>query len=418
MKVLIITYYWIPAGGSGVQRWLKFAKYLPSFGITPIIYTPKNAKYPTIDKNLLEETKNIEVITQPIFNPQDIFSNKKQSSGVANISKGGFLSWVRGNFFIPDAKIFWVKPSVKYLSKYILENNIEIVISSGPPHSMHLIANKLKLKNHIKWIADFRDPWTTLYYAEDFNLSRFAKRKNEKLEQKVLQNADVVLTVSNTLQKEFAKKSSSVNVITNGFDDEPMSDKKISLDKSFSISHIGLLPKQSNPLVLWQVLKELSNENETFKRDLKIVLTGNVSEETIISINQIGLEKSLTLNGYVPHNRAVALQKQSQVLLLLLPNTKNSKGILTGKLFEYLKAERPILAIGNTDGDLATILKETNAGTIVDFLDKSKLKSVILELYAKFKNGNLRVDSKNTTQFHRKNLTKQLSEIIKNLIHN
>lgn len=417
MKVLIITYYWPPAGGSGVQRWLKFVKYLPEFGITPVVYVPKNACYPTIDEKLLEEVADVEVLMHPIFNPQDILPKKKQKTGVANISKGGFLSWVRGNFFIPDAKVFWVKPSVKYLSKYIVKNKIDVIISSGPPHSMHLIAQKLKKTINIKWIADFRDPWTTLYYTEDFNLSKFAKRKNEKLEQKVLGNADIVLTVSKHLKKDFLKKSKNVEVITNGFDDEVLVEN-IQLNAKFSISHIGLLPRQSNPVLLWEVLKELLEENNNFKHDLEIALTGNVSNEVIKTIQKNGLTNNLKLQDYVPHNEAIRLQKQSQVLLLLIPNTKNSKGILTGKLFEYLTAKRPILAIGNEQGNLAEILTETNAGTIVGFNNKTKLKSVILDLYAKFKKDELVVNSKNISQFHRKNLTAQLSVLIKRITTN
>lgn len=415
MKVLIITYYWPPAGGSGVQRWLKFTKYLSSFGITPIVYVPENAAYPTIDKKLLEEVANVEVLSAPIFNPQDLLPKKKQQSGVANVSKGGVLSWIRGNFFIPDAKVFWVKPSVKLVSKYVVENKVDVVISSGPPHSMHLIAEKVKAKTNVKWIADFRDPWTTLYYAEDFQLSNFAKRKNEQLERKVLQNADVVLTVSNTLQQEFSLTAKKVEVITNGFDDE-VEVLNIALDKKFSISHIGLLPRQSNPMVLWQVLREISEENKSFKNDLEISLTGNVSEETIQAIKENKLENNLLLNGYVSHKKAIRLQKQSQVLLLLIPNTKNSKGILTGKLFEYLTSKRPILAIGDEDGDLATILKETNAGTLVGFKNKARLKAEVLKLYKDFKDGSLTVKPRSIEQYHRKNLTEQLSKIIKNLI--
>ncbi|TYP96496.1 glycosyl transferase family 4 [Tenacibaculum adriaticum] len=417
MKVLIITYYWPPAGGSGVQRWLKFVKYLPQFGITPVVYVPKNADYPTIDEKLLEEIPDVKVLKQPVFNPQDIFPNKKnKKTGVANISKGGFLSWIRGNFFIPDPKIFWVKPSVKYLKKYISENEIDLIISSGPPHSMHLIAEKLKVKTNIKWIADFRDPWTTLYYAEDFNLSNFAKQKNEKLEQKILQNADIVLTVSNTLKEEFLEKTDNVEVITNGFDDEVFVEDNSTLDKKFSISHIGLLPKQSNPKILWEVLSEIAEENIEFKNDLEISLTGNVCDEAIISIKKNRLEDNLKLNGYVSHNESIELQKMSQILLLLIPNTKNSKGILTGKLFEYLTAKRPILAIGPEDGDLATILAETNSGTITSFENKMKLKEQILKLYDDFSSRVLSIQSNNIEQFHRKNLTEKLAKIIKNLI--
>ncbi len=414
MKVLIITYYWCPSGGSGVQRWLKFAKYLPDFGITPIIYAPKNANYPTIDEKLAEEVKNVKVIRQPIFNPQDLLPRKKQKSGVANINKGGFLSWIRGNFFIPDAKIFWVKPSVKFLEKYIKENNIDVVISSGPPHSMHLIAEKLKQKMGVKWIADFRDPWTTLYYAEDFNLSNYAKRKNQKLEEKVLQNADVVLTVSKTIAQELKIKANKVEIISNGYDDEVLNTSN-QLDEKFSISHIGLLPRQSNPKLLWEVLQEISTENKQFKNNLEISLTGNVSEETITKITKNGLENNLKLNGYVSHKKAIELQKQAQVLLLLIPKTKNSKGILTGKIFEYISSNRPILAIGDEKGDLAEILSNTKTGILVDFEDKTKLKSVILEFYNGYLQGKLKVNPENIEQYHRKKLTEKLSKIINKL---
>jgi hypothetical protein len=184
LKVLIITYYCPPAGGSGVQRWLKFVKYFQEFGIEPIIYTVDNANYPKLDKTLLKEVpKNVTILKQPIWEPTNLlfWKNKKtQTTSVSNLSKGGFLSFIRGNFFIPDPKIFWVKKSVYFLQKYIIENKIETIISTGPPHSMHLIAQKLRLKNSLKWIADFRDPWTSLYYNEDFKLSIFAKNKNKK----------------------------------------------------------------------------------------------------------------------------------------------------------------------------------------------------------------------------------------------
>ncbi|MBS9774008.1 MAG: glycosyltransferase family 4 protein [Tenacibaculum sp.] len=414
MKVLIITYYWCPAGGSGVQRWLKFAKYLTDFGITPIIYAPENANYPTIDEKLAEEVPNVEVIKQPIFNPQDLLPKKKQKSGVANINKGGFLSWIRGNFFIPDAKIFWVKPSVKFLEKYIKNHNIDVIISSGPPHSMHLIAEKLKQKTKVKWIADFRDPWTTLYYAKDFNLSNYAKRKNQKLEENVLQNADVVLTVSKTIKEELKQKANRVEIISNGYDNEVLNISN-QLDNKFSISHIGLLPRQSNPKILWEVLQEISTENKQFKKDLEISLTGNVSEETISEISKNKLENNLKLNGYVSHKKAIELQKQAQILLLLIPKTKNSKGILTGKVFEYITSNRPILAIGDEKGDLAEILSETKTGILIDFEDKTKLKSVILDFYNEYLQGKLKVTPQNIEQYHRKKLTEKLSKIINKL---
>ena len=417
MKVLIITYYWPPAGGSGVQRWLKFVKYLQDFGIEPVVYTVNNANYPINDKSLINEVpNNIEVLKQAIWEPTDLLFWKKkneQKKDISNTSKGGFLSYVRGNFFIPDPKIFWINKSVKYLQKYLNLNNIDVIISTGPPHSMHLIAQKLHQKNNIKWIADFRDPWTSLYYNDDFKQGSFAKKRNKKLEISVLKNADCILTVSDTLKKEFSKVSKNVEVITNGFDDEVLITEQKALDKKFTISYIGLLPKQSNPKVLFKVLKKLKEGNTSFSKDLKINLIGDISDEVKQEVAVNNLSNNVNFVGYVPHEKAIEYQKKAQVLLLLIPKVKQSKGILTGKLFEYLKAKRPILAIGPEDGDLSKILKHTNAGIVVDYDNEEKMLFEIQNLYQQFKKGILEVDSKNIAQFHRRALTKKLALIIK-----
>ena len=419
MKVLIITYYWPPAGGSGVQRWLKFVKYLQEFGIEPVVYTVENANYLKQDISLLNEVpKGIKILKQPIWEPTDFLfwkKNKHKNKGISNVSKGGFLSFIRGNFFIPDPKIFWVKPSVNYLQKYLDNHAIDVIISTGPPHSMHLIAEKLHQKNTIKWLADFRDPWSNLYYNKDFNQLAFAKNKNKRLEERILRNSDCILTVSNSLKEELAKTAKKVEVITNGFDDEFLASKNVILDTKFSISYIGLLPKQSNPNLLFKVLKGLCKESETFKKDLQLNFIGDISEEVKVEILANKLNENTDFVGYVSHQEAIAYQNKSQVLLLLIPNVKNNKGILTGKLFEYLKAKRPILAIGPEKGDLATILQETNSGVIVNFDAEEKLKLEIVALYQKYKEDKLTVNFSNIEKYHRKELTKKLASILKSL---
>jgi glycosyltransferase involved in cell wall biosynthesis len=419
LKVLIITYYWPPAGGSGVQRWLKFVKYLQEFGIEPVVYTVENANYLKQDASLLNEVpKGIEILKQPIWEPTALLfwkKSKQETKGISNASKGGLLSFIRGNFFIPDPKVFWVKPSVNFLQKYIDANDIDVIISTGPPHSVHLIAERLHQKNDIKWLADFRDPWSDLYYNKDFKQLAFAKNKNRKLEESVLKNADCILTVSNNLKQEFLKKAKRVAVITNGFDDEFSSDKNAILDTKFSISYIGLLPKQSNPKLLFGVLKALCEENLNFKKDLQLNFIGDISEEVKVAIEENKLSQNTNFVGYVSHRKAIEYQKTSQVLLLLIPNVKNNKGILTGKLFEYLKAKRPILAMGPEDGDLAKILKETNAGVLVNFDAEEKLKLQLLEMYEKFKEKKLIVNAVHIEKYHRKELTKKLAFILKSL---
>jgi glycosyltransferase involved in cell wall biosynthesis len=301
------------------------------------------------------------------------------------------------------------------LQTYLNSNKIDTIISTGPPHSMNLIAQKLHKKNNIKCIADLRDPWSDLYYNKDFNQLSFAKNKNKKLEEAVLKNADCVLTVSNSLKEEFAKTASRVEVITNGFDDEVLENENVILDKKFTISYIGLLPKQSNPKILFKVLKALCIENTSFKNDLQLNFIGDISDEVQTEISTNKLEENTNFVGYVSHKKAIKYQKKAQVLLLLIPDVKNNKGILTGKLFEYLTTKRPILAIGPEKGDLSTILEETNAGIVVRFNNEGKLSSEILKLYHQYKNGNLKVSSKNIKKYHRKELTKELACIIKSL---
>tara|TARA_B110000971_G_scaffold87418_1_gene89803 strand:- start:778 stop:2043 length:1266 start_codon:yes stop_codon:yes gene_type:complete len=419
LKVLIITYYWPPAGGSGVQRWLKFVKYLQNFGIVPVVYTVDNGNYLKEDESLLKEVpQNIEILKQPILDPTNLLfwrKNKQQQKGVSNVSKGGLLSFIRGNFFIPDPKVTWVQPSVNYLQKYLDKNEVDVIISSGPPHSMHLIAQKLHRKNEVKWLADFRDPWTDLYYNKDFKQGLFAKNKSKKLEEAVLKNADCILTVSAGLQKEFLKIAKRVEVITNGFDTEILESEKVVLDINFSISYIGLLPKQSNPIILFKVLKELCDESLEFRRALQINFVGDISEDVKAAIKASDLEMNTSFLGYVSHQKAIAYQKCSQVLLLLIPDVVNNKGILTGKLFEYLAAKRPILAIGPTDGDLATFLKETNTGAIFAFEGQEKLKLEIKRLYIAFTEHTLFVTPKNIQKYHRKELTKDLASVLKSL---
>lgn len=419
MKVLIITYYWPPAGGSGVQRWLKFVKYLQDFGIEPIVFTIDNPNYAKEDVSLMNEIpKNISVLKNPIFEPTDLFFWKQKGfkkEDVSNSVNNGLMSFIRGNFFIPDPKIFWVNSSVKFLQNYLNNHPIDLIISTGPPHSMHLIAMQLKKKNNIKWIADFRDPWTDLYYNNAFNQLSFAKNMNKKLEKKVLENADCILTVSNSLKKDFEKIAKRVEVITNGFDEEVNQNHDAILDSKFTISYIGLLPKQSNPITLFKVLRTICENDAAFKNDVKLIFVGDISEDVKSAVNENKLTDISEFNGYVSHSEAIEYQKKSQVLLLLIPKVKNSAGILTGKLFEYLTSKRPILALGPENGDLSEILQFTNAGVVIEHENEVRLSTEILRLYQQFKNGNLTVNSKNIEQFHRKNLTEKLSVIIKSL---
>jgi hypothetical protein len=422
-KLLIITYYWPPAGGPGVQRWLKFVKYLPEFDVQPIVYVPENPTYPIVDTHLeTEVSDNAIILKSPIFEPYQLASflsknkTKKISSGIIPNQKkqsllDKFLLWIRGNLFIPDARVFWVKPSVKYLEKYIRENEIDTIVTSGPPHSLHLIGLELKQKLNLKWLADFRDPWTTIGYHKSLRLSSFAAKRHKQLEHQVLNSADTIIVTSKTTKTEFqAITSKPIAVITNGFDVEKV-EKQI-LDVKFSLAHIGSFLSERNPLILWESLVELLQEIPEFKSHLEIKLMGAVSQEVLETISKFGLNSYLNNLGYVSHAVAVAHQRKSQVLLLIEINSEDTKSIIPGKLFEYMVSERPIVAIGPKDSDFAEIITNTNTGVFFDYSEKSRLKQTIFDYYHQFLEGKLQSSGVGLQHYSRKNLTKQLVELI------
>lgn len=422
-KLLIITYYWPPAGGPGVQRWLKFVKYLPDFNIQPIVYIPENPTYPIIDEGLQSEVSDKAIILRnKIFEPYGLASffgknkTKKISSGIIpNQKKQSFLEktllWVRGNLFIPDARFLWVKPSVKYLKKYIEENNIDTIVTSGPPHSLHLIGLQLKKDLNVNWFADFRDPWTTIGYHKALKLSSSAEKKHKALEAKVLTSADTIIVTSKTTKTEFqAITSKPIEVITNGYDIEKI--EKQPLDEKFTLAHIGSFLSERNPKILWEALQELVAENADFKNDFRLKLIGATSQEVLDTIASFQLNDHVHNLGYVPHQEAVEHQRKSQVLLLIEINSSATKSIIPGKFFEYMVSERPIIAIGPKDSDFAEIITTTNTGVFFTYDEKEKLKALLLKFYQEYKNQYLKVHAVGLQQYSRKNLTEQLANLV------
>ena len=439
-RVLIITYYWPPSGGSGVQRWLKMSKYLPENGWQPVIYTAENAEYPVEDTSLAQDVApEAEVIRRPIVEPYGFYKKflgtkkgEKVKAGFINegAKKSGWKEnlsiWLRGNLFIPDARCWWIKPSVRYLSKYLKEHPVDAMVSTGPPHSMHLIARALHKKFNIPWVADFRDPWTDIDFYKDLKLTRCADRKHHRLEHQVLTEATKVVTVGWDCAKGLESHGAKdVAVITNGYDDlgnlgvetDANPSQRQQETPTFTMSHIGIIGPNRNPETLWQAISDLVETRQGTSLSLQIRLIGQIDNSVISSIKRHNIEKYVEIIPYIPHNQVVVEQQKSDVLLLFVNNTPNAKGILTGKLFEYMASGRPILCIGPEDGDSARILNETQTGITIDFNDKEKMKSVILDLLAKH-NANQLVtnDIQAVEKYSRRNLTKDFVKILNEIV--
>lgn len=424
--VLIITYYWPPSGGAGVQRWLKTVKYLREFGWEPVVYTPENPEAPAIDNSLLKDIpQGVKVLKQPIWEPYSFYKkflglkkDEKINAGFLTEKKKPGLAekisvWIRGNFFIPDARKYWIDPSVEYLSKYLRSHPVDAIVSTGPPHSMHLIALGLKQKVGIPWLADFRDPWTNIDFYDKLMLTKYADRRHHELEKEVLQKADVITTIGKQMADEFLQLGAEkVEVVTNGYDEDDFNLENVKLDKEFSISHIGSINKDRNNELFWGVVKELCDETPDFREKLKIKLVGKCDHLVLESIEKNGLKSYAEIIEYLPHDEVLKSAICSQVLLLLVNNTPNAKGILTGKFFEYLGASRPIFCIGPEDGEVSKILNETDAGKTAGFQDRGKMKEILSEYFEMYQQNNIMTSKVGAERFSRRNLTEKIARTL------
>lgn len=420
-RLLIISYYWPPTGGSGVQRWVKFSKYLPEHGWQPVIYTPENPERLAYDESLLADIPECaEVIRRRIVEPYGLYRklfgrsggevNPLNSSGKSLKSKLSRV--VRGNLFIPDPRVSWVRGSVRFLKKYLREHPVDAVVTTGPPQSMHLIGRGLKRSLGLPWIADFRDPWTRMFYYKHLCLSKFADRKHHRLEQGVLDEADLVLAVSPPVRDDFqAQTRTPVHLITNGYDEDdfPVREPGSRKDGKFRIVHTGLFAADGNPLKLWDALARRCREDEDFAQRLEIRLAGKTDAPVLEAIRERGLGAQLVDLGYLPHSRVVQEQQEADLLILPLRHEPEYAKVLPGKIFEYIASGRPVLGIGQEDGAAAAILRDSGAGRMYDWDREDKfLEFMDMDHEA----------AEGAARYSRKALTRQLVEELESLVRN
>ncbi len=435
-RVLIITYYWPPSGGSGVQRWLKFAKYLPQFGWQPVIYTPENPEQLAVDRSLEKEIPaEAEIVKRRIVEPYQLYKSLLKKSGhkkeavevnPVNAQQKSVLQkaamWIRGNLFRPDPRCLWINPSVRYLKKYLKEHPVDLIVSTGPPQSMHMIGYRLSARTGLPWIADFRDPWTKIFYFKHLSMTRFTEKWHHKMEKRVLDNAAAVVAVSPLVQQEFqAMTDTPVELITNGFDEIDFQKGEkgaTSLEKSgkFTITHTGLFAADGNPTTLWEVLNEKCSQESAFKEALRIRLIGKTDSQIIDAIDRAGLGSHLEDMGYQPHDIAVKEQKEASLLILPLRREPEYRSVLPGKLFEYLASLRPVLGIGQPDGAMAMIIGEAKAGTVIDWENKSEIARFIDLCWEKHLKGELTDNTADISQFTRYNLSRKMADLFDNTV--
>lgn len=422
-RVLVISYYWPPSGGSGVQRWVKMCKYLPSLGWQPVVYTPENPALIATDSTLEADIPpQVEVIRRPIFEPGQ-FAKKSTGAQVTPINaqkktlKQRIAMWIRGNVFIPDPRVLWVLPSVNYLKKYLREHPVDAIVSTGPPQSMHLIAQRLSKALDIPWIADFRDPWTKMFYFKHLSLNAFSYRRHVRLEKSVLDDADMVVAVSPLVQRDFeAMTSTRVELITNGYDeDDFQTAEQASVSGPFTITHAGLFASDGNPECVWQAVASLKESNPAFASNFRIVLAGKTDRQIIESIEAAGLKNNLTDLGYIDHACVVGKMMESTVLMLPLRKEPEYKATIPGKLFEYLASRRPVLGIGQKDGAMASILASARAGETFGWDETEAVKAWIEDKFIQWSNGQLRPADGEIRKYTRRELARQYAALLDKL---
>lgn len=422
-SILIISYYWPPDNSSGVQRWAYFAHYLKKLGhnITVITVNPAQASYKNIDDSFKALVEDIEVIHTDTLEPLKAYSLLTTGSANKGIPRGGvdtsknlfkrIASLIKENLFIPDARVGWNKYALKAAKKYISQNTPDIIISTGPPQSTHLIGLSLK-KSYptIKWMADFRDPWIELYSNDMDVKSKWAKSKNKKLEINVLTAADSILTVGPSMQKLLQAKLSQkakdkVTYIYNGYDQEKLARSEVIRSDKFTITFVGLMADDYNYHSFFSALDSLGLEQDKYR----LSLAGNISQTFLDKAKKIE-HLEVDFLGFVTHSKSLSMMKSASLLFTILPSQPNDEIIISGKLMEYIAAEKPILCIGNTDGDAATLLNKLKAGKVFSPHDTQGISSFISDCVSnKF---NRQQTSDEIALYSRKHTTSQLSTVL------
>lgn len=411
-RTLLITYYWPPAGGPGVHRWLRFSRYWPASLPRLTVVAPENAAYPIVDFELQKSIpEDLPIIRVPVIEPGNFF---KSNPGVAFATgrssfKSRVMAWIRGNLFIPDARVFWVRPLVRNLKAEFYKGDVRLLITSGPPHSVHLAGLHIKrLFPEIFWVADFRDPWMEVDYLHHLQLTAPARRRHEKLEKEVLNTADLILTISSGLRHILsAKTSKPVEVIPNSYDPEFLSQaaEATVYPKAFSIVHTGTMPAERDVPELWEALAG-------FPHPVKVRLVGTVAPQVMQSACQQGVKEQVHVEPAVPHNEALKIQREAALLLVVANRTPTAGSILTGKVFEYIASGRPLLAIGPRNSDIHRLVSETCAGWFIPYGEATSARQALEQAYALWKQGQLYGKAEALEPYSSAKLMNKLAEVL------
>ncbi len=428
-SILLVTYYFPPSGGSGVQRMLKFAKYLPHYGWNPLILTVReDAEYPARDPSLWEDVpERTKIVRTPIIEFYSLYRRlvRQDRSAALDIStrrEGGgrlrrLLRTLRASLLVPDGRVGWIPHAVRPGTRVATSGAAEAILSSGPPFSANLIGGLIHRRTGLPWVQDFRDPWTRApFYPER---PRWAQHIDERLEAWTVQRATRTLSVNRWIRNDLIERHPRVDpnrliVLPNGFDEQDFVDLGRSNPRKLTLVHTGSLFANRDPEALRLVLSELCRQENRFADTVELLLVGRIDEEVRAAFRTAPLDRIARIVGYVDHMESLRLLRASHLCLLLVGEERSVRGMLTGKLFEYLGSKTPILAIA-PEGEAAELITRCRAGTVIDPGDVESLRRFILGTWRRFMKGDPPVsaaDDKAIARFGRKALTGRLAEIL------
>lgn len=423
-KVLVITYYFPPAGGPGVQRILKFVKYLKSYNWQQIILTVDEPDSPIVDESLFQDIpKDVKVYrtakVEP-YNlykkstgkksderiPTDVLITKRKASTVDKIS-----NWIRANLFIPDAKIGWIPYAVKKGKEIVEKEGIELIFSSSPPQTVNLVAKKLAKKTKLKWVADFRDPWMEIVYYQKLKRSIPTRFIDSKLERGVLKKADKIISINSEIINIFKSKvgKRDFHIIPNGFDEDDFNYPQKAADGIFTIVHTGNVSIDRVVPSFFEILRKFKEDFGV--SNFKLIFAGKLCDEFVTGIKENNLTDNFEAAGYLPHDKSVELLVNSDVQLLIVDDVPKKDILVTGKIFEYLGTKKPVFAIGPLNGSANRILTETDSGRMVEYDDAQGGFDLLRRLYTDWKAGKSTYTF-NVAKYSRRVLTGNLAEIL------
>jgi len=375
MKILLITYYWPPASSVGVRRWLRFVQYLNKSDYNITIVCPEGASYPSQDEQLPREIDGTSLLPVPIWEWRDLYdkltgsTNKKRDSKspdklfYTDKRKQSSLQrlslWIRANIVVPDARASWIKPCTRAINSYLKTEHCDLIISTGPPHSCHVIGAKIKASHpKIKWLVDFRDPWTGGANFGVLPLTSWGRKKHLSLEQRVLRTADIVTTVSWTWQEQLRDLGAKdVRLITNGYDPKDFAKRHSSRDhNTFTISHVGTLFSDRAAAVFWETVSTWVSSHSDIKKRVHVRLVGRISEDIASIVHAYHLDDHVTYVGSVSPAAAITEIKSADCLLLIVNKSIDYKGRIPAKVYEYLAADKPIILVGPSDADIHLVI--------------------------------------------------------------